>query len=1082
MEISTDLPMRTGLPVALLALCLSITAFAQSDTLVWEDFNGCSRPAGWQFDIDGNQNAVWYIGTPQNPSSDGSSIDGTCMLIIDDDATGDQTPGFIFTASTPVFNGAGYKDLIFRADVHFRNAGEVLRILVDNGGTISEIARFEGRNYSGEQFSQYVTFEADLSFFASDKMQIHFEYNDNNVWAWWAGIDNVLVTGSGTGSLVLAETFNDCTRPADWSVVAEKGQFNWQFGKVNNPKSGTNMSMNGSCFAYFDDDGVGETAAPSRVALISPSFDMASFRNYELSFDLIYRTYGQTESVEVGVLQNGVYRPVTATSAQVGGDNFNVYEQIRLDLSTFKGPDTRLVFTYDDGGGWNWWVGIDNVKLVGDGHINDFCDKAQPLAAGDACSEFDLTIAYASPDVPSQCAANATAALWYSFTLNEPATLAVELQTNFNDIVELYKGPSCTSLLPAGCTDRDEFGFHGEKWIQHLSPGQYFVRVNGQQAEFGLDKGQGCIRLRDNATVPSLPANNICLDAVTLVPDAPCTKATNLWAGYSGIEPSFNKRSRADLWYTFTAGDGRPLLVQTRADFSESITIYEGGCGQLSEVGGTENGQSYLFEKPEAGKTYYLQISGYFSTLEGTLCPGIETKTIPEPYDDCAGALQAQVGAACVAASNLGTGFSGIIPPCDPLATADIWFHFTAPASGGIYLRNKADFISSLTVYSGTCSQPEAVYCTAAAHHCDGYQRITGLTPGKRYYIQISSSGWHTTRNQGNVCLELRDGATVPDWSGPELRVSGICVSKDAALLQAEASGGAGGYTFYGEGIEAPVFSGASYTVEVRDADGCIDLATGVAPDCSQTACNVFFEGAITQQIDCHGAQSGAITLTGAGGLAPYEAIWSHQAAGLLAGQLAAGSYSVTVSDQAGCSQELVFVLTEPEALEVTTGSFTPSAPEGGSIALTVTGGTAPYTFEWFLDGASYTNGSPQLTQLGPGFYHAIITDTHGCSVVSDSFEVLLHTSVQTEALPSGFTFYPNPASREIMLSFKANFQGMWQYSILSLNGVELRSGRIDLSQSLKHRVDVSGLPTGSYVLRMSQDTRTFHTIFIKTE
>ena len=160
--------------VKLLSLFLSLfvaLGISRAQTVLFaEDFNSCALPAAWNVNLIGNPNAYWTAGFPINNDSDGSTIDGSCMLIIDDDQTGDQTPPWTLELSTPAFDATGYTTVTVSMDVHFRNydGKDSLQILVFDGQEYVLLAEYQGySSQTGQQFSQYATFTADLTFYAS---------------------------------------------------------------------------------------------------------------------------------------------------------------------------------------------------------------------------------------------------------------------------------------------------------------------------------------------------------------------------------------------------------------------------------------------------------------------------------------------------------------------------------------------------------------------------------------------------------------------------------------------------------------------------------------------------------------------------------------------------------------------------------------------------------------------------------------------------------------------------------------------------------------------------------------------------
>ncbi|MCB0768265.1 MAG: hypothetical protein KDB95_13735, partial [Flavobacteriales bacterium] len=93
---------------------------------------------------------------------------------------------------------------------------------------------------------------------------------------------------------------------------------------------------------------------------------------------------------------------------------------------------------------------------------------------------------------------------------------------------------------------------------------------------------------------------------------------------------------------------------------------------------------------------------------------------------------------------------------------------------------------------------------------------------------------------------------------------------------------------------------------------------------------------------------------------------------------LAAGTYSVTVSDALGCDTTLSATVTEPSVLAVTQVSPTDATCNGGTngaINLVVVGGTPNYSISW-SNGASGTG----IVNLLAGEYSALVTDAQGCT------------------------------------------------------------------------------------------------------
>ncbi len=137
--------------------------------------------------------------------------------------------------------------------------------------------------------------------------------------------------------------------------------------------------------------------------------------------------------------------------------------------------------------------------------------------------------------------------------------------------------------------------------------------------------------------------------------------------------------------------------------------------------------------------------------------------------------------------------------------------------------------------------------------------------------------------------------------------------------------------------------------------------------------------------ISCNGGNDGSITVTPSNGLLPYSYQWSTGASGTntLTG-LPSGFYTVTISDNSGCSTVRSFVLTQPAQLNCNASStnITCFDADDGTATVTQTGGVAPYSYAWSGPGGPYGNVTG-LTNLSPGTYSVTTTDANGCVCTS---------------------------------------------------------------------------------------------------
>lgn len=175
-------------------------------------------------------------------------------------------------------------------------------------------------------------------------------------------------------------------------------------------------------------------------------------------------------------------------------------------------------------------------------------------------------------------------------------------------------------------------------------------------------------------------------------------------------------------------------------------------------------------------------------------------------------------------------------------------------------------------------------------------------------------------------------------------------------------------------GPSLTVTSPGAYSVTVTDpANGCTASAS-VNVTLNQNLITTFNN---TPAL-CQGGSTGAVDLTITGGQSPYTFQWSNQATTEDLSSVPAGNYSVTITDNGGCSTTASTSVSEPQALNVseTHTGVSCSGSSDGVINLNATGGTGAYNYTW-NDGAT----SSSRNNLGFGNYSVTVSDNNQCSV-----------------------------------------------------------------------------------------------------
>lgn len=212
------------------------------------------------------------------------------------------------------------------------------------------------------------------------------------------------------------------------------------------------------------------------------------------------------------------------------------------------------------------------------------------------------------------------------------------------------------------------------------------------------------------------------------------------------------------------------------------------------------------------------------------------------------------------------------------------------------------------------------------------------------------------------------------------------CNGGSDGTIRVEGLGGTPPYTYeWGHGATTAYVSGLSagtYTVTITDA---MSLAFYDTIELTEPPAAVWDTAVSTGTILCYGDSTGSIDLTITGGLPPYNIQWSNGETAEDISNLPTGTYDVTVTDINGCyAVASPPVAIGPDSLTIT-GSITNVSCYGGSdgtINLTVTGGTGPYTYSWST-GATASS----IAGITTGEYFVTVTDANGCTK-ADSFDV----------------------------------------------------------------------------------------------
>ncbi|ESU27070.1 hypothetical protein FLJC2902T_22480 [Flavobacterium limnosediminis JC2902] len=165
------------------------------------------------------------------------------------------------------------------------------------------------------------------------------------------------------------------------------------------------------------------------------------------------------------------------------------------------------------------------------------------------------------------------------------------------------------------------------------------------------------------------------------------------------------------------------------------------------------------------------------------------------------------------------------------------------------------------------------------------------------------------------------------------------------------------------------------YSLIVIDANGGRKTVSGLTV--TQPADIVIT--ATTTPITCYGANNASITLTVTGGTGPYQGQWANLATGLYQNNLAAGDYTILVTDSKGCTKTIVVNIPEAPIFTINpvVTNVSCHGANDGSINLNLIGGIPPLALTW---GDGSTAGLVR-NNLPPGIYSVTISDGTPCYI-----------------------------------------------------------------------------------------------------
>ena len=240
-----------------------------------------------------------------------------------------------------------------------------------------------------------------------------------------------------------------------------------------------------------------------------------------------------------------------------------------------------------------------------------------------------------------------------------------------------------------------------------------------------------------------------------------------------------------------------------------------------------------------------------------------------------------------------------------------------------------------------------------------------------------------------------------------------------------------------------------SYDLTITDGNGCTELLCFEVSESDEIMIQITTSGV------CFGECNANVTFSAAGGTGSYSFVTDAPPPF----EICAGVYGLTVTDALGCFESTSFEIFEsPEIMYTLVDIINETDGQGnGSIVLDASGGTAPLSFNWSLNGNTVSTAEDP-TGLGAGNYTLTITGSDGC-FVSMSGIIIENLVATSEQYTNGSLLaFPNPSDDLVFIHLDERVIGNVDIAVFDMSGKELDPKLISRKGELQWILDVSPL------------------------
>lgn len=470
------------------------------------------------------------------------------------------------------------------------------------------------------------------------------------------------------------------------------------------------------------------------------------------------------------------------------------------------------------------------------------------------------------------------------------------------------------------------------------------------------------------------------------------------------------------------------VTIAMNIDSQTDVSCFGGsnGSATISATGGTAP-YAYLWAPGLLSGSVQSSLSAGTYTIaiqDNAGCPGSGSLTISEPAELIASAsgTDATCGASDGSASASQSGGTGPFSYLwSPSGGSSANASGLTPGTYTVTITDNSGCTDDASVTISTTNGPSISLDASSDISCfganDGSASVSasGGTPGYSYnWMPGSLSGASQSGlAPGTYTITVTDGIGCTDITTVDILepaeillstsniASANCGTSDGSAT-VDAIGGTGIYTYSwspqgGTAATASNIPGGAYVVTVTDDSGCSEVINLTVPNIGGPTVSLVS----ASDASCFGETDGSAEVSVVGGSTPYSYSWAPTGgSNSSATGLAAGTYTVTVSDDTGCIGTLDVTIGQPTEIVITeTVTDEDCGQANGSVSLSVSGGSPTYSYDW-SPGGETTSG---LSNLSAGSYSVVVTDNSGC-IVSGNYTVLSIGGIPVVANPSNAT------------------------------------------------------------------------------